>query len=135
MTDKIQRWAEDSPIITDYQNARVISLKPEELIFTGDASEKEVSSSTMLYLQTIPEDMNLVFDEQDARFTLSPGEIAIPVYLKSQSEPELGDTVKVRIGKTEKDFRITAFTKDAAWGASMVGVKRLMVSDLSLIHI
>lgn len=129
MTDKIQQWAEDSPIITDYQNARVISIKPEELIFTGDASEKEVSSSTMLYLQTIPEDMNLVFNEQDTRFTLNPGEIAIPVYLKSQCELELGDTVKVRIGKTEKDFRIRAFTKDAAWGASMVGVKRLMVSD------
>lgn len=128
ITDKIQNWVQSSPFITDYENARVISIKPEDLIFTG-ALDKEVSSSTMLYLQTIPEGLNLVFNEQDALFTLNPGEIAIPTYLKSQCGLKQGDTVKVQIRGAAKDFRIAAFTKDAAWGASMVGVKRLMVSD------
>ncbi|WP_195267712.1 ABC transporter permease [Eubacterium sp. 1001713B170207_170306_E7] len=129
MTGRIQKWVESSPVITDYQNARVVSIKPEEFLLPGASSDKAIASSMMLYLQTIPEDMNLVFNEQNALFKLNPGEMAVPVYLKSQYDLEMGDTVKIKIGGTEKAFRITAFTKDAAWGAAMVGVKRLMVSD------
>lgn len=82
----------------------------------------------MLLLSTVPDQVNLIFDQEDQRFTLNPGEIGIPVAVRNATGVKPGDSLTIDINGLSKTLRVTEIFKDAYMGADLMGLKRLVLS-------
>lgn len=83
----------------------------------------------MLGLEVIPNDVNLVFDENDQPLKVGEGEIAIPYFIKDQTGLKIGDKMSIEAYGVKKEFKIVHYVKDAFTGSSLLGYKRIFISE------
>ncbi|WP_019911118.1 ABC transporter permease [Paenibacillus sp. HW567] len=123
----VAAWAESQKAIdTTYSQLQIGVLSKDITVPKG---RKNFSGNTGLVLSTIPEDVNLVFGEDDAEFTLQRGELALPISLMNATGLELGDPLTVHLEGTDTTFKVARFFKDAYMGSDMMGLKRILLSE------
>ncbi|AIQ52685.1 ABC transporter permease [Paenibacillus sp. FSL R7-0331] len=124
---KISDWASGQPIIAEVVPELQIGVTSREI--TLPAGRNGFSSSLVLTLATVPDKVNLIYDQENQRFTLEKGEIGIPASIKIATGMELGDSIKVDFDGISKSFKLTQIFKDAYMGADLLGLKRLVISQ------
>ena len=82
----------------------------------------------VFFLATLPQDVNLVFGQNDESFTLEDGEIGVPINIKNTTGIQLGDQLTIDVEGLSKTFTVKVFFKDAYLGSDLLGVKRLLIS-------
>ena len=104
---------------------------PEYKVFVeaADASDNKYERTNTLCVQAVPDGYMKVFDQEDHPIALKPGEIAFSKLEAEENGLQLGDRVKIKIGEIEQEFTIAAIAKDAVFGSSMMGFKRLIISE------
>lgn len=75
--------------------------------------------SNVLYLSTVPENFMKIFDLEGNTLHKIEAEI---------NQLAIGDSVKIRVGSVEQEFRVAAILKDAVFGSSMMGMRRHVIS-------
>ena len=74
-----------------------------------------------------------IYDENDnelGNFTLSKGEIIVPVSFKTLYDTKMGDIVTLgKEGEEDLHYEIVAYMEDPYMGSSLMGIKTLLISD------
>ena len=74
-----------------------------------------------------------IYDENDnelENFTLSKGEIIVPVSFKTLYHTQIGDIVTLgKEGEEDLYYEIAAYMEDPYMGSSLMGIKTLLISD------
>lgn len=132
-TAEINAWMQEQKEdheISDYhyQVLRIIPDKAATFKKKSGHSAKLDSKGASLYLGTMPETFNKVFDQDGKSFTMQDGEIALSNMIMERNDLHIGDRLILTLGDIKKEFTISAKTKDAAFGNEMSGMSRFIVS-------
>ncbi len=114
---------------------KVKTMVSEDMLLVGTnditlpENYKKLQDGATLTIARVPEKSNLVFDEQNLRFKLNSGEVAIPNAIKTATGLKIGEKIKITIGKVEKELVVKHYLKDVVFGSGLMGLKRFIVSD------
>ncbi len=95
------------------------AAKPEKMTYVR---------SNITLVQAVPENFMKVFTMEDKPLSLKKGEIALQKYDAEQNDLAVGDRISICIGEVEQEFTIAAIVKDAVFGSTMMGAKRMLIS-------
>lgn len=124
---KVTEWANSDPAISRYDSEIQIGLTAKQIKLP--VNRNNVSGNIGLALAAVPQETNLIFDQNNERFELQAGEIAIPIGIKNGTGLKLQDSLTIEIGGQPKSFKVTRFFKDAYIGADLLTLKRLVISQ------
>lgn len=130
-TDEIADFIADSEFVSEYEFLDNFNLQNEDITITECREEPErirYEKSNTLCLESVPGNFMKIFDENDSEVSLKSGEIAFPRHEAQKNHLQAGDRVRIRVGAVEQEFEVRAIVKDAAFGSSMMGFKRVFVS-------
>ena len=120
-----QRW------LSEYEVIKGFNLANEDVTITecqADPAQTAYQRTNTLFIQTIPTNFMKVYTEDGEELTLKPGEVAFPRLEADNNNLQVGDKVSIRVGDKEQEFRIAAIVKDAVFGSSVMGFKRLFIT-------
>ena len=130
--DKIADFLKESEAVAEYEVIDGFNLTNEDVtIRTCQAdSERTIYERTnTLFISAVPTDFMKVFTMDGEELSLESGEIAFPKLEADHNNLQAGDRVAIRIGGTEREYTVAAIVKDAVFGSSMMGFKRLFISE------
>lgn len=125
--EQIEEWADQMPSIDRRYLEMQIDVPPSDITLSN--TSKQISSTTTILLAPLPENVNLVFGQDDQAFTVQDGEIALPINIKNTTGIELGDQLTIDLEGISKTFLVKEFFKDALMGSDLIGLKRFILSD------
>lgn len=131
-TDEIAEFLEDNENVSEYEIISTFNLINENVTITKCQEEPErtrYERTNTLCLEAVPENFMKVFQMDGSALSLKSGEIAFTKLEAEQNHLQVGDKVSIKIGELEREFTIAAVVKDAVFGSSMMGFKRLLVSE------
>ncbi|QQZ59727.1 FtsX-like permease family protein [Paenibacillus sonchi] len=123
----LRAWAECEKRVASYYAQLHIGVLSKDI--TVPSNRKSISGNIGLVLSTVPEDVNLVYGENDALFSLQNGEIGLPISIMNATGLKLGDLLNVQVGGNSHTFTIAKIFKDAFMGSDLFGLKRLLISS------
>lgn len=85
--------------------------------------------TSKLCLGVVPSGFMKVFRENGEQLELKDGEIAFSKVEADENHLEVGDKVKITVGKAEQEFTVAVIMKDAVFGSPMMGFKRLIITE------
>lgn len=132
VTDEIADFLQANEWVSEYEVIDGFNLLNEDVTITScqaDPGKSGYERTNTLFIGKIPDNFVKVFTTEDSPVTLKPGEIAFPKLEADNNNLQVGDTVSIRVGEVEQEFRIAAIVKDAVFGSSMMGFKRLVVTE------
>ena len=131
-TDEIADFLQDNENVSDYEVISTFNLINEDIAIIrcqDDPERIRYERTNTLCLESVPENFIKVFQLDDSSLSLKSGEIAFPKAEADNNHLHVGDQVSIKVGKTEQVFTITAIVKDAVFGSTMMGFKRLLISE------
>lgn len=130
VTDEIGDFLENNAAVTEYEGIQGFTLLNEDISVTlcqADAENTKYEQTNTLFIQAVPENFMKVFDSEDRVLSLQPGEIAFPKVEAEKNNLQVGDRVSIQVGKVTQEFTVAVIMKDAVFGSSMMGFKRLII--------
>jgi putative ABC transport system permease protein len=131
--DEVLEFIKQNKLVSSYGvNAGIVLNKSNLAIasrqnHTNDSDKYEPTATAALF-NTKNEYMK-VFDETGKELTLNKGEVAIPNIEADKNHLQIGDKLVVSVGNVKKELKLAHITKDATFGSSMMGFRRIIVSD------
>ncbi|MDE6846237.1 MAG: FtsX-like permease family protein [Lachnospiraceae bacterium] len=132
VTDEIADFLEENKWVSEYEVIDGFNLINEDVTITSCQTDPErdgYERTNTLFIGKIPENFIKVFTEENEVLTLKAGQIAFPKLEADNNDLQVGDTVSIRVGEEEQEFEIAAIVKDAVFGSSMMGFKRLFIGE------
>ena len=132
VTDEIDDFLEENEWVSEYEMIDGFNLINEDVTITSrqaDSDDIAYERTNTLFVGKIPDNFMKVFTTDDEILTLNPGEIAFPKVEADNNNLQVGDKVSLRVGEEEQEFQIAAIVKDAVFGSSMMGFKRLFIRE------
>lgn len=130
--DEIEDFLEKNQNVTAHQSSDLITVSNEQITIKSCAAEPgktEYKKLSMLGIQSISEDFMKVFTQKDEPLELENGEIAIAKVEAEENDLQQGDRISIKIGEKEQEFTVKEIIKDAVFGSSMMGYKRMFVTE------
>ncbi len=130
--DAIGDYLQDNSYLLEYAYLDAYSIGGDQIAIAQSAQYPDGGSyeqSNVLYLSTVPENFMKVFDLEGNTLHLQTGEIALHKIEAEINQLAIGDSVKIRVGSVEQEFRVAAILKDAVFGSSMMGTRRHVISQ------
>ena len=131
-TDAIDSFLEAQEGVLEYEMIDGFNLINGDVKITecqADAGRTRYERTNTLFIGKIPTNFMKIYTEEGGPLTLKPGEIAFPRLEADNNNLQVGDKVSIRVGGEVQEFRIGAIVKDAVFGSSMMGFKRLFIGD------
>lgn len=128
--DAIANYLKGNETVKDYEVIDTFNITNDRISIveaSADATEK-YERTNMLCVQAVSDNFMKVFDQEGNPLQLKQGEIAFAKVEAEKNNLEIGDVVSIAVGDVEQEFTIAALTKDAVFGSSMMGFKRLLIS-------
>lgn len=122
---EVETWVGTQPDITDWQISTTLPV-PTDQLFLG--SESEARSVLQPALVTQNESFDLLLDLDNHVLDIAPGEIAMPLYYRTERGLEVGDTVSIRFPDEQFDFAVASFLRDSMMNPTLATSKRLLIS-------
>lgn len=131
-TDRIDDFLTGQEWVSEYEMIDGFNLINEDVTITecqADAGRTGYERTNTLFIGKIPTNFMKVYTEAGEPLALKPGEIAFPRLEADNNNLQVGDRVSIRVGEEVQEFRIGAIVKDAVFGSSMMGFKRLFIGE------
>lgn len=123
--DQLTQWLDTNEDVKSYTSESGIVMTKNNL--QHDGGEYKIEQS--IFVQQVPKEASMVFDEQGEAVTLNDGEIAVPVYEAKINQIEVGDTISITLGGQTKEFKVATIMKDSVFGSALMGFKRFVVNE------
>lgn len=123
--DQLTQWMDTNEDVKSYTSESGIVMTKNNL--QHDGGEYKIEQS--IFVQQVPKEASMVFDEQGEAVTLNDGEIAVPVYEAKINQIEVGDTISITLGGQTKEFKVATIMKDSVFGSALMGFKRFVVNE------
>lgn len=130
--DEIEEFLRENQKVTEYEVADTFNITNDRISFTEcqeEPDKTEYERTNTMCLEAVPENFMKVFGMDDSRLALKPGEIAFPKVEADANNVRLGDRVRIKVGEIEQEFTVAAIIKDAVFGSTMMGFRRLVISE------
>ena len=129
--DEIREYLNGNEILTDYEIIDTFNVTNERIsiVEATDAPDDRYERTNTLCVQPVTDGYMSVFDQENQPIALKPGEIAFAKLEAEANGLQIGDRVSITVGEIRQEFTIAAITKDAVFGSSMMGFKRLFISE------
>lgn len=127
---QLEEWLEkNSDIVKSYsvQQSVILQSSNVKLIQGGKTSEYETRNS--IYLESVPEDYALVFDEDGNDISLNEGEVAVSVSEAGDKNISTGDKLQFTCGDVTKTLTVKVLVKEALFAGDMCGMIRFVLSE------
>lgn len=122
----VQDWVKNEQKVETSYTEKQISLSLEQIKMPEGRTS--FSGNTSLVLAAIPEQVNLIFGEDNEPYTIQQGEIGLPTNLMLTSGIESGDRISFQLEGITKTFTVSGYFKDAFMGSNLLGLKRMVIS-------
>ncbi|WP_150273897.1 ABC transporter permease [Paenibacillus tepidiphilus] len=122
----ISAWTEGQQNIQAVYSQQLINVLAKQIGLPE--GRKAISTNVGLLLSTVPEKVNLVFNEHNSSLTVKPGEIALPVSIGNATGLQTGDVMELRLAGVTRTFTVSGFFKDAYLGSDLLTIKRMIIS-------
>ncbi|XMB66940.1 ABC transporter permease [Mycoplasmatota bacterium zrk1] len=115
--------------VTAWQTLSMINVYGDDLKVYGDDvfSLSDLRLDISLVKQN--KEYDLLLDEDRNVININKGEIGIPVILLDSYDINLGDTVVLSSKGVTKEFKVTAFVRDAQMNSTLCSSTRILISD------
>lgn len=134
----IDEFLEKCEYVTEYEVNDAYTLMDENIEIVKcaqDMGKTDYEKGNTLSLFPVPENFAKVFDESGEELCLRTGELAMPKIQAEKNNLQAGDIIKINCDGREKEFTIRAIVKDAIFGTSHMGYKRLFISKEDYIEL
>lgn len=130
--DIVQDFIEENEQVTesaidigfDITNKQITIVKCQ-----NEPEKTKYEKTNTLILQKLPENFMKIFPMEGENVSLKSGEIAFPKLEADANNLQVGDKVRVKVGEVEQEYKIAMIVKDAVFGTSYMGMKRLFISE------
>lgn len=129
----VEIWADASDLVQSYENEKYMLIMTDALSKDGKVIVDDDYAGTSFF-SSVPKEHSLIFDQKDQPLSLNPGEFAIPMTFHKKYDVNIGDQIKLKIDGMQKDFIVTALTKDIVFGSDMIS-NRFVFSEEDYIEI
>jgi len=123
----IKNWVEESKIVNKIDSDDMLPLSKEDIIIPKEYGTYD--EATLIMLEAVPTQYNLIYNQNDELLKLKDGEIAIPYGLKEASGLEIGETMSIMKEGVSKEFTVAYYLKDVTLGSDMMGIKRIIINE------
>lgn len=115
---------------------RMVTIPEEDIQFEkeGKISNVDMGGRTV-YLGDVGQKYCKVFDQDNKEITVKKGEAALSVRNMEENNLEPGDALVLQAGGKKREFVIKCGVKDAAFGADMGGMVRILLNEEELAEI
>ena len=126
LTEELKHSVENSTLVE--------SVWYQKAVVGGGISHGEITDGNDVFLLKLHDGIRM-FNEAADGFeeeipALSPGEIYLPLGLKSDLDCNVGAAVTIRFGcGVQKEFRIKGFVQEPSQGSSLIGWKQAFISQ------
>lgn len=129
--DAIANYLKGNETVTDYEVIDTFNITNDRIsiVKAKNPEAEKYERTNILCVEAVPEQFMGVFDRDGNPLHLKQGEIAFAKVEAEQNGLEIGDVVSITVGDVKQEFTIAALTKDAVFGSSMMGFKRLLISQ------
>lgn len=110
----------------------VSDVKKEEIIYTSNilVDKNDIKYTNQAIISSIDSRIENYFDENDNEITfVKDNEVYFRKSLMNELNVTTGDKIIIEIGDKKKTFEVAGGLKDAAFGGSLMGTPRLLISD------
>lgn len=131
-SDEIADFLREQRWLSEHEVMKGFNLINGDVTITecqADPAQTAYERTNTLFIQTIPDNFMKVYMEDGESLTLKSGEIAFPKLEADNNNLQVGDKVTICVGDVEQEFQIAAIVKDAVFGSSMMGFKRLFITE------
>ena len=126
--DDINKWLKSSKYIEEYDlDESIVMTKNNFEVKKGNNIQGYKSNGDIL-LQSQPEKLGKILDEDGKEVALNDGEIAFCIADKKNNNLQIGDKVIIEKDGAKREFIIKTFTKDSIFGSTMNEMKRVLIS-------
>lgn len=130
--DPIAEFLDENEWVREYQTVDMLNLTSEQIEIKSRAAladKDEYEKPSTLAVCPIPEKFLKVFDEEQQPLSLKDGEIALARVEAERNHLAVGDVLSIQVGNVTQEFTVKEIVKDAAFGTSMIGFKRLYITE------
>lgn len=127
----IEEFLKECEYVTEYEVIDAYTLMDENIEIVEcaqDVGKTDYEKGNTLSLFPVPENFAKVFDESGEELCLNTGELAMPKIQAEKNNLQVGDVIRINCEGREKEFTIRSIVKDAIFGTSYMGYKRLFIS-------
>lgn len=122
----IRQWLENEKKVEAVYTQQQIAVQPNQI---GMPEGRTVfSGNTSFVLSTVPDQVNLIYSEDNELYSLRQGEMGLPVSLMLASGVQAGEQISLTNGGVTRTYTVKGYFKDAFMGADLLGLKRIMLS-------
>lgn len=122
----IQQWLENEKKVEAVYTQKQIAVQPNQIGMPEGRAD--FSGNTSFVLSTVPDQVNLIYDEDNELYSLRQGEMGLPVSLMLASGVQAGEQISLTNGGVTRTYTVKGYFKDAFMGADLLGLKRIMLS-------
>ncbi len=130
--DEIESFIEGNEHVTEYEVVSGFLLVNEQITVVECQQEPDRTQyerTNTLTVQTCPENFMKIFPMEGEEISLKSGEIAFPKIEADNNNLQVGDKIRIKVGEVEQEFTIKVIVKDAVFGTSYMGFKRVFISE------
>lgn len=122
----IRQWLENEQKVEAVYTQKQITVQLNQIgMPEGRAG---FSGNTSFVLSTVPDQVNLIYGEDNEPYSLRQGEMGLPASLMLASGVRQGERISLTFDGVSRSFTVKGFFKDAFMGADLLGLKRIMLS-------
>lgn len=129
--DVIETYLKKDENTTEYEVIDTFNITNDRIsiVEAAEAESGKYERTNVLCVQAVSDNFMKTFDQEGNPIQLQSGEIAFPRVEAEKNGLQVGDKVSITVGEVEQEFTITTLTKDAVFGSSMMGFKRLLIAQ------
>lgn len=124
---KIETYIKKEKTVTDYEILDFSYLDLSNIYKKRESNNKRIDINTIVMACTAPENTNIVLDDNIREITVKEGELYIDHILAKDCNIKVGDTII--IGKNKLQYKVAGIFKDAFFGNSLMGNKRILFHE------
>ncbi|MFT4146988.1 MAG: ABC transporter permease [Mobilitalea sp.] len=117
---KKQEYIEDALVI------KMLNIRNGNIIYRGESLEKCLMDNGFV---TQNENFDYLLDQNNDIAKVQDGEIGVPVYYTEELNIQTGDTITLRNGDYQKEFKVSVIIRDSTMNSALSYSKRFLISQ------
>ena len=128
---EVDRFAREIEYIRAWQTVEMIDIFGNDIqVISSDGTSYLMTDSLIDNYWVKPnEGYDLLLDLENKPLYPERGEVAIPLILLNRYNIEIGDTIRVRDGDYNKDFKVSSYVRDSQMNSTLASSTRFLVNQ------
>ncbi|MFW5790607.1 MAG: FtsX-like permease family protein [Bacillota bacterium] len=127
----VDRFAREIDYIEAWQTVEMIDIFGNNIQVIGSDGNSYLMTDSLIdnYWVTQNKDNDILLDLNNQPLYPEQGEVAVPLILLNRYNIEIGDTIRVRDGDYNKDFKVSSFVRDSQMNSTLASSTRFLVNQ------